>query len=251
MYSFDTPFVVLAVSLVAQGLAAYAGDSARKKMRALKEEEREDFDLIRTAALTLLGLVIGFSFAMAVSRYDQRKNLEEAEANALGTEYVRADILPAEAATRVRALLKRYVDQRVAFYLARDEGQVTKINADTEKLQAELWSTVVRAVTPQRTAVEALVVSGMNDVLNSQGYTQAAWWNRIPIAAWGLMGLIAISCNLLFGYGERNRSALALVLPLIISISFFLIADIDSPRTGIIRVLPQNLIALSQTMKPY
>jgi hypothetical protein len=99
--------------------------------------------------------------------------------------------------------------------------------------------------------VEALVVSGMNDVLNSQGYTQAGWWNRIPIAAWGLMGLIAISCNLLFGYGERNRSALALVLPFIISISLFLIADIDSPRTGVIRVLPQNLIALSQTMKPH
>jgi hypothetical protein len=95
------------------------------------------------------------------------------------------------------------------------------------------------------------VVSGMNDVLNSQGYTQAAWWNRIPVAAWGLMGLIAVSCNLLFGYGERRTSALALVLPLIISISFFLIADIDSPRAGVIRVAPQNLIALSQTMKPH
>jgi hypothetical protein len=135
MYSFDTPFVVLVVSLAVQGLAVYAGDSVRKKMRALKEEEREDFDLIRTAALTLLGLLIGFSFAMAVSRYDQRKNLEEAEANAIGTEYVRADILPAEAAGRVRELLKRYVDQRVTFYLAGDDGQVTEINADTEKLQ--------------------------------------------------------------------------------------------------------------------
>ena len=128
------------------------------------------------------------------------------------------------------------VDQRVAFYLSRDEGHIGQINADTEKLQAELWSAIVRAVTPQQTAVEALVVSGMNDVLNSQGYTQAAWWNRIPVAAWGLMGLIAVSCNLLFGYGERRTSALALVLPLIVSISFFLIADIDSPRAGVIRV---------------
>ena len=134
---------------------------------------------------------------------------------------------------------------------ARDEGHIGQINADTEKLQAELWSAIVRVVTPQQTAVEALVVSGMNDVLNSQGYTQAAWWNRIPVAAWGLMGLIAVSCNLLFGYGERRTSALALVLPLIISISFFLIADIDSPRAGVIRVAPQNLIALSQTMKPH
>jgi hypothetical protein len=251
MYAFDSPFVVLAVTLLAQWLAAYAGDVLRKKMRPLREEERADFDLVRTAALTLLGLIIGFSFAMAVARYDQRKNYEEAEANAIGTEYVRADFLPPEGAARVRELLRRYVDQRIAFYLSRDEGHIDQINADTEKLQAELWSAIVGAVTPQQTAVEALVVSGMNDVLNSQGYTQAAWWNRIPVAAWGLMGLIAVSCNLLFGYGERRTSALALFLPLIISISFFLIADIDSPRAGVIRVAPQNLIALSQTMKPH
>jgi hypothetical protein len=251
MDAFDSPFVVLAISLVAQWVAAYAGDAIRKKMRPLKEEERADFDLVRTASLTLLGLIIGFSFAMAVTRYDQRKNYEEAEANAIGTEYVRADFLPAEGAARVRELLRMYVDRRIAFYLAREAGEVGRINADTEKLQAELWSAVVLAVAPQRTAVEALVVSGMNDVLNSQGYTQAAWWNRIPIAAWGLMGLIAVSCNLLFGYGERRTSALALVLPLVVSVSFFLIADIDSPRAGVIRVLPQNLIALSQTMKPH
>src|SRR5262249_48540112 len=187
--------------------------------RPFKEDERADFGVVLTAALTLLGLIIGFSFAMAVSRYDQRKTLEEAEANAIGTEYLRADLLPAEHATKVRNLLRKYVAQRIAFYLARDNGQVGQINAETNKLQGELWSTVVRAVSPQQTAIEALVVSGMNDVLNSQGYTQAAWWNRIPIAAWGLLALVAISCNLLFGYGERRGGVLALVLPLIVSLS--------------------------------
>jgi hypothetical protein len=250
MAAFDSPFVVLAAALVGQWLAAYAGDAFREKIRPLKEEERADLDLVRTAALTLLGLIIGFSFAMAVSRYDQRKNFEEAEANAIGTEYLRADILPAAEATKLRELLRKYLDQRIAFYLARDRGEITRINAETEKLQAELWATAVRALTAQQTAVDALVISGMNDVINSQGYTQAAWWNRIPVAAWGLMGLIAFSCNLLFGYGERHRSALALVLPIIVSVAFFLIADIDSPRAGVIRVMPQNLIALSQTIKP-
>ena len=250
MDSFDNPFVVLALALLAQWLAAYLGDLFRKTMRPLKEDEHADLDLVRTATLTLLGLVIGFSFAMAVSRYDQRKNLEEAEANAIGTEYVRADLLPSADAEKVRELLRKYLDQRVAFYVARSRDQIDRINAETAKLQADLWSTVVRAVTPQRTAVEALVIAGMNDVLNSQGYTQAAWWNRIPVAAWGLMGLIAISCNLLFGYGERRTSALALVLPLIVSTAFFLIADIDNPRAGVIRVQPQNLLALAQTMKP-
>ena len=250
MDAFDTPFLVLAVALLAQWLAAYAGDVVRKKIRPFKEDQRKDFDVVLTAALTLLGLIIGFSFAMAVTRYDQRKTLEEAEANAIGTQYVRADLLPAEHATKLRDLLRKYLAQRVAFYLAGNDGEVRQINAETDNLQGELWSTVVHGVSPQQTAVEALVISGMNDVLNSQGYTQAAWWNRIPVAAWGLMGLVAISCNLLFGYGERSRGPLALVLPIIVSVSFFLIADIDTPRAGIIRVLPQNLLALSQTMKP-
>ena len=250
MSTLDSPFVVLVVALVAQWLAAYGGDFLRKQTRSVAEDERQDFDTIRTATLTLLGLIIGFSFAMAVTRYDQRKNYEEAEANAIGTEYVRADFVPAEAAAKVRELLKRYTEQRIAFYLARDQSQVGRINADTAELQGELWSTVVGAVTPQQTPVTALLVSGMNDVLNSQGYTQAAWWNRIPVAAWGLMGLIALACNLLLGYGERRTGPFALVLPIVVSISFFLIADIDSPRGGAIHVSPQNLIALSHSMKP-
>src|SRR5689334_23927178 len=120
MSNFDSPFMVFAAVLAVQWLAAYVGDALRRKMRPFKkEDEREDFDLVRTAALTLLGLIIGFSFAMAVTRYDQRKNLEEAEANAIGTEYVRADIVPAEPATRLRELLKKYLEQRIAFYLVR------------------------------------------------------------------------------------------------------------------------------------
>src|SRR3979411_1589895 len=111
----------------------------------------------------------------------------------------------------------------------------------------ERWSAVARAGEAHPRPVVALTVSGMNDVLNSQGYTQAAWWNRIPIAAWGLMAAIAICGNLLLGYGARNAKAeriLLLVLPLVVSIAFFLIADIDSPRRGVILVNPQNLISL-------
>jgi hypothetical protein len=64
---------------------------------------------------------------MAVSRYDQRKNLEEAEANAIGTEYSRADLLPADDASFVRDLLRKYIDQRIAYYLAHDERSVESI----------------------------------------------------------------------------------------------------------------------------
>ena len=138
----------------------------------MQQDERDDFTLVINASLTLLALIIGFSFSMAVSRYDQRK-------------------------------------------------------------------------TPPVT----LTVWGMNDVLNRQGYTQAAWWNRIPFAAWGLRVFLAICCSLLVGYGSRRRERfLFTVLPFLVSVAFFLIADIDSPRTGVIRVPPQNLISLSRSL---
>lgn len=248
--SLDYPFIVFAASLVAQWLAAYAGNFFRKRGRPLSDDDRSDFDTVQTAALTILALIIGFSFSMAVTRYDQRKNYEEAEANAVGTEYVRTDFLPAEDAARTRELLRRYLNDRISFYLTRDEGQVSQIDSDTAELQAELWSAVLPAANAQQNAVTALAISGMNDVINSQGYTQAAWWNRIPAGAWALMGLMAISSNFLVGYGERRKGLLLLVvLPIIVAISFLLIADIDSPRGGVIHVLPQNLIALSHSIK--
>jgi hypothetical protein len=92
----------------------------------------------------------------------------------------------------------------------------------------------------------------MNDVLNSQGFTQAAWWNRIPSSAWALLMAVAVCCNLLVGYGVRSVSAnasLLFILTAVVSTSFLLIADIDSPRRGFIHIVPQNLISLSEGLK--
>src|ERR1017187_578602 len=86
----DYPLLVFMVSFVALWLSAWIGASVVRKLRTLEEEVREDFGVVLAATLTLLGLIIGFTFSMAVSRYDQRKNYEEAEVNAIGTEYVRA-----------------------------------------------------------------------------------------------------------------------------------------------------------------
>ena len=243
------PLLILAISFVVLWLSTLIGDAFRKWLRPLQEEERHDVGIIQAATLTLLGLIIGFTFSMAVSRYDQRKNYEAEETNAIGTEYVRTDLLPAADATRVRELLKKYLDQRVLFYQARDKRQLRRIDTDTAELQGELWSAVEAAAAAKPTPVVALAVSGMNDVLNSQAYTQAAWRNRIPGAARVLLLTIAIGCNLLIGYGARRTNRLLfLVLPLFVSISFFLIADIDSPRGGVIYVVPKNLVSLSQSL---
>jgi len=227
------------------------GNFYRVKKGPIPEEDRSDFGTVEAATLTLLGLIIGFSFSMAISRYDQRKNYEAAEANAIGTEYRRADLLPGDDAALVRQLLVKYIDLRVQSYRVRDTVQLTKIDTDTADVQNELWSAVRHGAQLQPTPVVTLAVSGMNEVLDAQGYTQAAWWNTIPAAAWILMMTIAICCNLLIGYGAHRKSrGLLSVLPLVISISFFFIADIDSPRRGIIRVVPQNLLALYHSLHP-
>jgi hypothetical protein len=248
----DSPLAVFAVSLIALWTAARAGAFFRKQMRPLEEDQRDDFAAIQAAVLTLLSLLIGFTFSMALSRYDQRKNYEEAEANAIGTEYVRTDLLPAADAARVRELLRSYLDQRVLFYTTGNLQQRRQIDTKTAQLQNDLWSAVQTPAVAHPTPTMALAVMGMNDVLNSQGYTQHAWWYRIPVEAWVLMAAIAISCNLMLGYGARRTSGLLLlIVPLAVSISFFLIADIDSPLGGVIRVLPQNLLSLAQTLRAH
>ena len=246
------PVYIFMLSFVLLWLSARIGWSFMRR-HTMDEPIREEFSFILTASLTLLGLLIGFSFSMAASRYDQRKSFEEAEASAIGTEYLRADFLPGADAAKVRALLKAYLDERILFYDARDEEEVPQIVAKTTQLQTDLWSAVLPEAEARPTIIVGLVVTGMNDVLNTQGYTQSAWWYRIPTAAWVLMIVIAIGCNLLIGYGSRSNrpgAKLMFILPLVTSIAFMLIADIDSPRHGIILVQPQNLTSLAASLPP-
>ncbi len=247
----DFPIVVLLVSMVALWLATWAGAAIFRRKRALDDHSRSDYMSLAGSILTLLGLIIGFTFSMAVSRYDLRKGYEEAEANAIGTEFLRADLLPIADAQRVRVLLTVYVDLRIRDYQTRGEAEIRRLKAQTAQVQDQLWSAVRTPANAQPSATSALAASGMNDVINSQGYSQAAWWNRIPRSAWWLMATIAVVGCALVGYGAKSFNAEAYfiwVLPAVLAVAFFLIADIDSPRAGLIRVSPQNLVDIAQSM---
>jgi hypothetical protein len=251
MHLTDFPILVFGISFGALSLCAWLGATIPSRPRAEAARAETDFTVILTASLTLLGLIIGFSFSMATSRYDLRKNYEEAEANAIGTEYLRAGLLPPAVATRTRSLLKSYLEERLKFYDTRDASNLQQINTETTKLQGQLWNEVQAAAAAQPTPTLAAVAVGMNDVLNSQSYTQAAWWNRIPTSAWALMLLIAMLCNVMLGYmarGVKPRGVLLVLLPLVVAIAFALIADIESPRGGLIHVRPQNLESLAATL---
>ena len=250
-YLINHPRVLAALCLVTMWSLASVGVWLRSRMHLHVAEDDDNLSLVVGATLTLLGLIIGFTFSMAGTRYDQRRVYEEAEANAIGTEYVRADLMGPNQAAAAKKLLLQYLDYRIAFYQSPYGQQLRRNDERTTAYQAQLWHSILPAAAGEPTPITALVVAGMNDVLNSQGYTQFAWWNRIPTSAWWLLIAIGLFANLLVGFAtkpSRSGKLLLLVLPLVISISFFLISDMDSPRGGVIRVPPRDLISLSQSL---
>jgi hypothetical protein len=188
------PILVFLSSLSLLAFTIRVSDALRKKAGPAKVDGRTDVALLLSATLTLLYFIIGFTFSMAISRYDLRKNCEQAEAIAINTEYSRVNLLAPTESAKVRVLLKQYLDQRVLYYITRSGSRASEIDADTAKLQAQLSSVLRPALTFAPPPVMGLLVTGMNDVVNSQQSSQAAWLNRIPLAAWTLMAAIAMGC---------------------------------------------------------
>jgi hypothetical protein len=244
------PVAILLLSFAGLWLCAKIGAGAQRTQQNIVEEDRKDLNTVAAATLTLLGLIIAFTFSMAVSRYDQRKNLEAEEANAIGTEYLRASLLPADTANKLQSALLSYLEQRISCYGIHGSrtAELKRVSIETAALEKQMWAQTNSITKDLPGPIAALVIGGLNDVLNSHGYTQAAWSNRIPSAAWVLMALIAGMCSFLIGYGvHRARILTLLVLPLAVSIALFLIADIDSPHGGLIRVRPDNLTQLAES----
>jgi hypothetical protein len=243
-----SPFSVFAVFFVVLWASARVGLRFREHIESIRAE----FGVVLTAILSLLGLIIGFTFSMAVNRYDQRKLFEEKEADTIGTVYVRTRLLPAPQRDEIRNLLRRYVDRRIQIYQKPTAEEVEHADPLTSQLQTDLRRRVQDAAEPQPTPLMALLVSGTDDMLSAQGYAQATWRNRIPDSAWLLMGAIAICSQIMIGLYFRTvnpTGALPFVLPIVLSISFFLIADLETQSGGLIHVVPSDLIDVAASMQ--
>lgn len=152
----------------------------------------------------------------------------------------------------MRGALIQYTRLRLTEFQTRDADERRRLDSAIAALQSELWQEATQVAKTQPTPVGALVVAGMNDVLNSQDYSEAARINHIPHGAWVLMILIAVFGCAVQGYGAKGKRRVALlvtILPVTISLSLAFIADIDSPRGGIIRVHPQNLTRLLRSLE--
>ncbi|KXV03357.1 hypothetical protein CR51_17860 [Caballeronia megalochromosomata] len=249
----DHPEVLFVVLLVLFIGAVAFGAFVLRRFAVLPADDREDFNIIQTSTLTLLALLVGFSLSMAVNRYDLRKTLEESEANAIGTEYSRADLASAAVGAKIKSALVRYTKLRLANYRTRAPEALAKIVSDTTNVETELWQLATQVAKDQPTPIGALVVAGMNDVLNSQDYSEAARINHIPLGAWYLMIVIALLGCVMQGYGAKGKlrkGLLIMILPATVALSLALIADIDSPKGGLIRVEPRDLARLMQSLEP-
>ena len=247
----DYEYLTFAVTLVVLWMAVEAGAWIARRASPARKFERGYLGQVSGASITILALIIGFSFSAALDRYNQRKNYEQEEASAISSEYSLAGLLPQADAAQLRALLIRYIELRIAFFETDDRMERASIRAERLKLESELWPIVERNAGTNPTPIMAQVVEGLNTVTSRSGYSQAASLDRIPDGTWTLMAMLAVICCTLMGYDAPGRQPLVLrvVLPLIVAMAFFMISSLDAQRRGVIRVQPENLLRLQADLK--
>jgi hypothetical protein len=202
--------------------------------------------------LALLGLLLAFTFGMAGSRYETRKELLLDEANAIGTAWLRADLLPEPDRTEVRDLFRAYVDARLK---AAAGGSIAEGIAASERIHAELWSRAVRNAERAPNPIAALVVQSVNEVIDMHGKrVTLGWRNRVPETILVALYALAILALLLLGFeaGARGvrRPVPTVVLVVTLATVVALIVDLDRPGEGLLRVSQQAMLDLRAGMKP-
>ena len=202
----------------------------------------EGLGAIEAALFALLGLLLGFAFAGATSRLDARRELIVREANAIGTAYLRVDLLPAASQPEVRALFRRYVDARLrAFELDLDGNASARASSEATALQQQMWRLAMTARGVDATGdVARTVVPALNEMMDVATTRMVAQQTRLPsLILWLLIGLSLLSA-LVAGYAmaaRGRRSALHMTLyAAAISLTTYAVLDLDNPRLGLIRI---------------
>lgn len=202
-----------------------------------------------TTVLGLLALLIGFTFSLALGRYDERRNLVLKEANALGTTWLRADLLEPADALRVRDVLRRYVDSRVAFANAHNADAEVQANARSVALQNELWTAVVTGTAPFRDTPRAsLLVTTTNESIDLASERFAARQDHIPHRILRLLFIFSLLAAGLLGYERAQKRSTTTLLLLLFSLAVGLVLDLDLPSTGSVNVPQEPMLDLQRSV---
>jgi hypothetical protein len=213
---------------------------------------------VEAAVFGLMGLLIAFTFSGATSKFEARRHLITEEANAIGTAYLRIDVMPAQFQPEMRALFQRYLDGRILAFknMADVAGTKTKF-AESEALQQQIWTKAIAAChrpdTPSYCAM--LLLPALNQMIDITTTRLVATKNHPPTIIYILLIMLSCIGALLAGYGmstNKDRSLLHIfAFAVMMSLTVYVIIDIEFPRLGLIRVdaADQVLMELRQGMR--
>jgi hypothetical protein len=243
-------FVGLVILLVGTSELAWRISFARSRK---KSEADKDSGTVRSAVLALLGLLLGFSFAIAGARNEARRQLLVEEANSIGTTARRAELLPQRHASNVVQLLREYVPLRIeAHREAQFSERFAELRRHTAELQDRLWAEAVAAAAERPSPITASFIASLNETIDLEATRVAAKRNHVPGAVWLLL-LCVTGCGLwLVSYqaGTSGRRSILerFVFPILVAIVIALITDIDTPRRGLISMDERPLLELNETL---
>jgi len=246
--------IILVGTIVVTTLAIEVGYVlGRRRLKRTGEEERgqKPAAALHGTILALLAFLLAFAFGMAANRHDARKKLVLAEANSIGTCFLRAEMLPPPFDTEARALLLEYVDTRLS---AVRPGELDAAIAGSEQLHAQLWTQAVEVsrLAPQSYTSE-LYIQSLNALIDlHEDRMIAGVHDRLPGVMWIVLYIVAILGMLSLGYhlaiSDSRRALNYLPLAVAFSLVFSLIADVDRPRAGLLMVGQQALEDVRETM---
>ena len=212
---------------------------------------------VEGAVFGLMGLLIAFTFSGAASRFDTRRQLIGQEANAIGTAYLRLDLLPAAAQPALRESFRRYVDARLEVYRKLPDIEAAKqALAQAAALQGEIWT---RAVSGSRQAdgpqATMLLLPALNEMIDITTTRTVASQTHPPTIIFVMLGGLALAGSLLAGYGMaggKTRSWIHMfIFAAIMAVTVYVILDLEYPRLGVIRIdaADRVLLELRDSMK--
>lgn len=239
-------FVCVAAVLFVSTLIGFMMASATKVNE--DSHRHEHITGLREGLFVLLGLLLGFTIAMVLPRFDQRRDLVAEEAHAIGTVWLRAQLLPEPQRSKSEQLLREYVDVRKGFSgeTMGDPALLDRTVQQTHAIQKQLWEQAVPVAQQNQTAIVASYVQGLNEMNGVADKRLATFENRVPEAVWIIILVVAIFQSFITGYSLKRKIWLSLVVtPLVIALVMALIVDLDDPHSGLIRIQQNSMNRLA------
>lgn len=241
---WDSTFGITLGGLTAGLLLAVEAGYRLGRRRRVRTEGSDDAHLHTTQAALfgVLGLLLGFTFAMSVSRFDARRALVTEEANAIGTAALRAELLPDAQRMQMGSALRELVSARLAFFAAGENAEaVAAALAAAEVQERAAWTIAVDAARQEPQAVSnLLLLEALNEVIDLHEQRQIALESHVPTAVLALLLVVGALSLGFVGYGAalsgRQRPRAAALLALTVGLVLATILDLDRPRSGWIQV---------------